>query len=45
MTGVGGYDSWGSRPEADCTLWSDQPYRYGFRLVPGKAEKALKEPY
>ena len=45
MTGVGGYDSWGSRPEPDCMLRSDQGYRYSFRLVPGKAEKALKQPY
>ena len=45
MTGVGGYDSWWARPEPDCTLWSNESYRYSFRLVPGKAEKALKKPY
>ena len=45
MSGVGGYDSWGSRPEPDRTLWSNESYRYRIRLVPGKPEKALKEPY
>jgi beta-galactosidase len=45
MTGVGGYDSWGSRPEPDCTLWSNESYRYRIRLVPGKPEKAMKEPF
>ena len=36
MTGVGGYDSWGARPEAERTLWSDRSYTYTFTLVPGK---------
>ena len=44
MTGVGGYDSWGSRSEPDCTLWSHESYRYGFRLVPGTVSKALEIP-
>lgn len=34
MTGVGGYDSWGSRPERSRTLWSDRTYRFGFSIVP-----------
>ena len=36
MTGVGGYDSWGSRPEKDRSLWSDRSYTYRFTLIPGK---------
>ena len=36
MTGVGGYDSWGARPEAARTLWSDQSYTYRFTFIPGK---------
>ena len=36
MTGVGGYDSWGSRPEPERTLWADQPYHYTFTLTPGR---------
>ena len=36
MTGVGGYDSWGSRPEKERTLWSDRSYTYSFTLIPGK---------
>ena len=37
MTGVGGYDSWGSRPEKDRTLWSDTDYDWQFTFVPEKA--------
>ena len=33
MTGVGGYDSWGARPERDRTLWADESYTYSFTLV------------
>ena len=33
MTGVGGYDSWGARPEESRTLWADQSYTYRFTLV------------
>ena len=36
MTGVGGYDSWGARPEAARTLWSDQSYTYRFTFIPEK---------
>lgn len=43
MTGVGGYDSWGNRPEPDRCLWEDQSYSYSFTLIPGmKGEKANK---
>ena len=28
MSGVGGYDSWGSRPEPARTLWSNQDYNW-----------------
>ena len=34
MSGVGGYDSWGARPEPSRTLWSDQSYEYNFTLIP-----------
>ena len=34
MSGVGGYDSWGSRPEPFYTLWSDHSYSYSFTLHP-----------
>ena len=41
MTGVGGYDSWGNRPEAERCLWADEAYTYSFLLLPGvKGEKA-----
>jgi len=34
QTGVGGYDSWGSRPEAACTLRSDGNYEWKFTILP-----------
>ena len=41
MTGVGGYDSWGARPEPERCLWADESYSYSFTLIPGvKGEKA-----
>ena len=41
MTGVGGYDSWGNRPEAERCLWADEAYSYSFLLLPCiKGEKA-----
>ncbi len=36
QSGVGGYDSWGARPETERTLWSDRCYNYSFTLVPKK---------
>ena len=32
MTGVGGYDSWGARPEPGRTLFSNQNYHYEFTI-------------
>ena len=32
--GVGGYDSWGSRPEPEHTLPANREYRWGFTLIP-----------
>ena len=42
MSGVGGYDSWGARPEKDRTLWSTQSYAYHFTLSPQKPAKASR---
>ena len=41
-SGVGGYDSWGSRPEPSRTVWSNQSLAFGFTLVPAKAVKPAK---
>ena len=41
-SGVGGYDSWGSRPEPSRTVWSNQSHAFGFTLVPAKAAKTAK---
>ena len=32
MTGVGGYNSWGSRPEPDRTVWADRDYEFSITL-------------
>ena len=42
QSGIGGYDSWGSRPEECRTLWSDRDYSFGFAIVPQKAMPAAK---
>ena len=42
MSGLGGYDSWGSRPEKARTLWSTESYSYQFTLTPDKPSKATK---
>ena len=42
QTGVGGYDSWGARPEKDRTLWNTESYSYSFILTPEKPEKAIQ---
>jgi len=42
MTGVGGYDSWGSMPEKERTLWSNRDYTWAFTLVPARVMKAEK---
>ena len=36
MTGIGGYDSWGARPERERTLWSSRDYSWTFTLVPSE---------
>lgn len=41
MTGVGGYNSWGSRTETSRSLWSDKDYKFTFSVVP-EASKAAK---
>ena len=41
-SGVGGYDSWGARPEPSCTVWSSEDLDFGFTLVPARAKKAEK---
>jgi len=45
MTGIGGYDSWGSLPEASRSLWAAQSYSYSFTLVPGTGKKAVRYQY
>ena len=45
MTGVGGYDSWGSRPELSRTLLSNQSYSYSFTLIPSTSKKATRYVY
>jgi len=32
--GVGGYDSWGSRPVPEATLYADEAYTWAFTLIP-----------
>ena len=34
QTGVGGYDSWGSRPIEEATIYADRQYDWGFTIVP-----------
>ncbi len=48
QTGVGGYDSWGARPEPSRTLWSNGRYRLQFAVIPEavmSAEKAVRYSY
>lgn len=46
MSGVAGYDSWGSRPEPARTLWSNRDYRLRVAMVPSRdAEKAARINY
>jgi len=42
QSGVGGYDSWGARPEKERTLWNTESYSYSFILTPMKPEKAIQ---
>ena len=41
-SGVGGYDSWGARPEPSRTVWSSEDLNFGFTLVPARAKKVEK---
>ena len=41
-SGVGGYDSWGSRPEPSRTVWTSDHLDFGFTLVPARAVKPAK---
>lgn len=34
MSGVGGYDSWGSMPEPSALLAADQDHSFGFTIIP-----------
>ncbi|MDR0511399.1 MAG: DUF4981 domain-containing protein [Rikenellaceae bacterium] len=34
QSGVGGYDSWGARPEPEYTIPADRRYEWGFTIVP-----------
>ncbi len=43
QSAVGGYDSWGNRPEASRMLWADESYHYTFLLVPGKKAEKVKK--
>ena len=42
QSGLGGYDSWGARPEKARTLWSTESYKYNFTLTPDKVKKAYQ---
>ena len=42
QSGIGGYDSWGARPEESRTLWSDTDYGFGFTIVPQKTMSGTK---
>lgn len=37
QTGVGGYDSWGSRPIDEASVFTDRDYDWGFTLSPMKS--------
>ena len=41
-SGVGGYDSWGARPEPARTVWSNEDRSFSFTLVPARARKTGK---
>ncbi|MBO5563965.1 MAG: beta-galactosidase [Bacteroidales bacterium] len=36
MSGVGGYDSWGSMPEPSRTLFTSGRYSFGFAMIPAR---------
>lgn len=41
--GVGGYDSWGSRPEPEFQIPSNEHYHWGFTLIPGSSKEQVKK--
>lgn len=41
--GVGGYDSWGSRPIPKATIYSNEEYNWAFTLIPITDLKDIKE--
>jgi beta-galactosidase len=41
--GVGGYDSWGSKPVPEATIYTDKEYNWSFTLIPVKNTKELEE--
>ena len=41
-TGVGGYDSWGSRPEPARMVWTNEDRDFAFTFVPVRAKKTDK---
>ena len=41
--GVAGYDSWGSRPIAEATIYSDQDYEFSFSIVPVSDKKDVEK--
>lgn len=42
--GVGGYDSWGSRPIPEATIYADKVYEWGFTIIPVSSVKdAIKQ--
>ncbi|MGL5272697.1 MAG: beta-galactosidase small subunit, partial [Phocaeicola sp.] len=41
--GVGGYDSWGSRPELEHQIPSNQDYHWGFTLIPNSSKETAKK--
>lgn len=43
QSGVGGYDSWYSRPIEEARIYSDKKYGYSFTLVPVKSEAEMKQ--
>ncbi|MDL2320467.1 DUF4981 domain-containing protein [Alistipes sp. OttesenSCG-928-B03] len=40
--GVAGYDSWGSRPVAEATIYADRDYRWSFALVPVRDARDMR---
>ena len=45
QSGIGGYDSWGARPDSDRSLWSDRDYSFRFAVVPARlmsAERSMR---